>query len=57
MKFGLRVMLTAAAMARTNTTDSREQGGNAYKENDTFHILSYFVISSEDFSRGVTYSP
>jgi hypothetical protein len=40
----------SAATARKNAADSREQGGNAYEQDDVFHIFACFVVSSEDSS-------
>ena len=38
--FPMAVMFLAAAMARKNAAGSREQGGNAYQQDDVFHRFS-----------------
>lgn len=43
-------MVVAVSTARKNAAGGCEQGGNAYVQDDVFHIYSCFVISSEDSS-------
>jgi hypothetical protein len=38
--FAMAAMSLAAAMARKSAAGSREQGGNAYQQDDVFHRFS-----------------